>query len=650
MRRGYYLCVVILTMVSTTFAERTISSADYRDRLEGMWVGQMLGNYAGRQVEGKTTVYYEGPNPVNKPITEYQVQWNTILQGQYYADYDNNDEDEYAQLLGNPNQWKGDDDTCLEFLYAHALRNQSSLDVTARTNLWKDNIHSEGKGLYIANKQAWFQINDHGKTADDSGSVQYNMHAGWAIDSQITTESLGAISVGMRQQAADLAANFGGITNEGYSLHAAQFYAAMYADAPFASNVATLVNNGLAVVPRGSWTREIVEEVQGMYQVDVLKPDWQDKDERDQYWLARRDEIIDFAHEKILGTPSWVESAANTGLTTLAILYGQGNFVDTVEYGVRGGKDSDCNPATAGGLIGMMKGQSGILADVTTAGYGDSVNLPQYYDDGDTIINIEGETPTLGWSMTEVVNILHTAGLQQIADAPGGVIPDAGTEGDAPNPGDVSDPTTGPAGLIGSILALGGTVDVTVWRNEQLINNNPDYYRTDQGRLIDGVTNLTNNGVLPFDTYVSGAESQSDEYRFEFDREVFFSKLVLYEGDIRYSNVNGDPYAYEPRGGYFDEDEILVVEVFQDGQWVEVTNLALSEALENLKYFQTIELTFDWIEGEAIRVRGTPGGVYAYTSFTEIEVYGAVPEPASAILCAIGGILATPRRRSSQRR
>ena len=148
MRARLYILsiVVVLVFCNSALAERHILADAYRDKLEGMWLGQLLGNYAGRQVEGLTTVLYEGPDPVNKPITDYQVQWGTILTGQYYTKQGN--------LAGNSSKWLGDDDTCLEFLYAYSLQSKTSLSVAERTTLWTDNISSSG--LYIANKQAWY--------------------------------------------------------------------------------------------------------------------------------------------------------------------------------------------------------------------------------------------------------------------------------------------------------------------------------------------------------------------------------------------------------------------------------------------------------------------------------------------------------------
>lgn len=626
------LCVLGLAfcLPSQARAQRTVNADDYRGRLEGMWVGQMLGNYAGRQVEGRSSFLYEGSTTYQtaQPIYNYSVQWDALRQGHYYQKNSSN--------LVSPSRWSGDDDTCLEFLYAHALSSDPAPDTTA---LWRDHVSSSG--LYIANKQAWLQINTYGKSADQAGSVRHNMHAGWAIDSQITTESLGAIAVGMRAKAAQLAGDFGGITNEGYSLHAAQFYAAMYAQAPFESNVETLVTKGLEVVPEGSWTREIITEAKTLYEADVA-------DGSADNWLASRDAILNLTRKD----PGlvWVESGANTGLTTLAILYGQGNFMETVEYGVRGGKDSDCNPATAGGLVGMIKGIDGIEAELTEAGH--SPALPTEYDDSSTTVGLEKSA----WTLDEVVGLLQGATEKQILAAGGSVengvysLPDAGTGWDLPAPEAIVSPA-GPRGVVGQVLQEGGSVDVVVKRNGQALTDGQGD-RSSFGSLIDGVVDLRYNGQLAF--WTSGrtefpdrpslpeGETPTDAYELHFDQEILFTSVVFGEGDVLWSNINGDPSTSPLRGGYFED---LTIEILQDDEWVEVEGLALSESLDPLLYYQSIDLSFAPMEGMAIRLVGTAGGTEFFTSATEIEVFGVVPEPATASLLGLGALALLRRRR-----
>lgn len=602
------------TMVDTgpAPAQRTLSADSFRDRLKGMWLGQLIGNYAGRQVEGLETVYWEGPIAVNKSITTYQVQWNSILQGRYY--------DSSGLLCGDPNRWLGDDDTCLEYLYAYALQDQATLTAADRTDLWRMNISPAV--LYFANYEAWWLINSLGRTAAESGLVRNNARAGWTIDAQITTESLGAVAVGLRQCAAALAGDLGGITNEGFPVHAAQFYAAMYAEAPFAASVDTLVDRGLEVVPTASWARAIIEKARALYQADLADNGLLDG------WLASRNAILAFAHQR--GRYRiFVESASNLGLTTLAVLYGQGDFKATVEYGVRGGQDSDCNPATAGGLIGMMKGFGGISANLGAAGLSVSA-LPQIYDDADIVQGL----PKTAWTIAEVVDVFQRAGETQIL-AGGGTItgagadrlyllPTAGTWGDAVITGDVSDPG-GPAGLVREVQSAGGTVSVVVKRNGAILADNPGADWADQGRLIDGVWDLRSNGVLAFETYDGTTAARTDAYEVCFDRDVTISSLVLHEGTI-------GPYwwgsasslfnpASPPYGGFFTS---LNVEVLVGGSWVSVSGLALSEPLDPAAYFQSISLTFSPLTGRAVRISGPAGGSKPYTSLTEIEVLGSI--------------------------
>lgn len=42
------------------------------------------------------------------------------------------------------------------------------------------------------------------------------------------------------------------------------------------------------------------------------------------------------------------------------MLYGNGDFTKTMEISTRAGQDSDCNPSSAGGILGVMLGYSQI--------------------------------------------------------------------------------------------------------------------------------------------------------------------------------------------------------------------------------------------------------------------------------------------------
>ena len=120
----------------------------------------------------------------------------------------------------------------------------------------------------------------------------------------------------MRQRAAALAGRFGSVSNSGYSLHAAQFYAAMYSAAAFETDVETLVANGLDVVPTTSRTHDVIQDVIDWYEADagdgVL--DWRGTQELLFDHYGANSALSNYRYRY------WIESTANVGATTLALL------------------------------------------------------------------------------------------------------------------------------------------------------------------------------------------------------------------------------------------------------------------------------------------------------------------------------------------
>ncbi len=569
--RLYISMVVILTLCNAVLADRDILADTYLDKLQGMWLGEILGNYAGRPYEGDCV----------KGGLTVAIDWDS----------------ENSFIHTNP--WHGDDDTVFEYMYMNLLKSNTNPSNADIQTAWE--THVPLQSFYIANRQARWLMAD-GVNVPQTGSINKNMHW-YAIDSQITTEALGAAVPGLRQRAADLAGQFGSVTNNDYPVHAAQYYSAMYAAAAFDSDVETLVAKGLEVVPVTSRTHQVIEDVVGWY-VD-------DKADSSLDWRATHEKIWD----KYCGADSkgryryWIESTINTGLTTMAVLYGQGDFKETVEIGVLGGFDCDCNPATAGGLIGLVEGYSNLPTDLTSA-TSDNYHV-------DTLINITKDT-----TISQVAADWQTVAEAQILAAGGSIegsganrtyhLPDA----DNIDPLTEKPDPTGPKGLVGQVLAAGGTVTVSA----SIERHNPNRDRENLDAIIDGITDVSYNGHLPYmtDDGEIPQPAGGDYYQLNFDRDVTFGAVFFYEGDIKWNNCNADPKVREPRGGYFLD---FIVEVGNEGVFTEVANLRSSEALDNFEYFQIIELTFDQIVGDAIRIRGDAGGTCEFTSIVELEAY-----------------------------
>ena len=59
-------------------------------------------------------------------------------------------------------------------------------------------------------------------------------------------------------------------------------------------------------------------------------------------------------------------------------------------------------------------------------------------------------------------------------------------------------------------------------------------------------------------------------------------------------------------------------------EWVDVEGLTVSPEYsfdEKVAPFTTYTLTFDEIDGDGIRIVGTPGGTWTYTGISELAVY-----------------------------
>jgi hypothetical protein len=168
---------------SSARADRAISAFEVFDRVRGMWLGQLIGNAAGRASEG----LYSSSSPNSAEAVDWQIK----------------------------QAWDADDDTDIEYIVFHT-RFVHGFDYTAFELADEWTTHLAADGIYVANKQAWRLMLD-GHTPPETGSRTYNQHW-YSIDSQICTEVLGAVSPGLPQAAIDLAGKFGRITNDGFAV------------------------------------------------------------------------------------------------------------------------------------------------------------------------------------------------------------------------------------------------------------------------------------------------------------------------------------------------------------------------------------------------------------------------------------------------
>ncbi len=109
-----------------------------------------------------------------------------------------------------------------------------------------------------------------------------------------------------------------------------------------------------------------------------------------------------------------------------------------------------------------------------------------------------------------------------------------------------------------------------------------------------------------------GANGASEDWvGYTFSTPYTFNKVAFQEGMHFFD------------GGWFTT---LTVQVRQNGQWVNVSNLSITPAYagnDGVSY-ETYTLTFTAIQGDGIRLYGTPGGSAAFISVGELGVFALV--------------------------
>lgn len=205
--------------------------------------------------------------------------------------------------------------------------------------------------LWHANQAGRYNV-QNGLTPEKAGHWLNNPHAD-DIDFQIEADFAGLMSPGMPSIATDISERIGAMVSSGDGLYGGIYVANMYSLAFVSNDVSAIVKNALNAVPKESNFSKVIE--------DVLK--WHKKypDDWKKTWY-----LLQHKWSEEVGCPSMVyhplniDAKINAAYVVMGLLYGNGDFTKTAEIATRTGQDSDCNPATALGILGTMSGYSSI--------------------------------------------------------------------------------------------------------------------------------------------------------------------------------------------------------------------------------------------------------------------------------------------------
>jgi hypothetical protein len=182
----------------------------------------------------------------------------------------------------------------------------------------------------------------------ESGHWRHNAHAD-DIDFQIEADYAGIMAPGMVNAATHYTDEIGHIMNYGDGWYGGVYVAAMYALAFVSDDIPFIVSEALKAVPQESRYYKCIN--------DVIRWWKQYPDDWHLTWaLANEHYGYDVGCPSQFSSSFNIDAVINSAYIVIGLLYGNGDFYRTIDISTRCGHDSDCNPASAGGVLGTILG------------------------------------------------------------------------------------------------------------------------------------------------------------------------------------------------------------------------------------------------------------------------------------------------------
>jgi hypothetical protein len=311
--------------VHTGNAGLKISKEVLKDKIRGGWAGQTIGVTFGGPYEFK----YNGTFIQDyQPLTWYDGYLKKVM-------------------TETPGLY---DDIYMDLTFVDILE---KVGIDAPVDSFANAFARAGYDLWFANQAARYNILN-GIKAPASGEPLHSLQAD-AIDYQIEADYSGLMNPGMPNSASLLNDKIGHIMNYGDGWYGGVFVGAMYSVAFTSSDVNFVVNEALKTIPQQSEFYQCVS--------DVIK--WHKqypKDWRSTWFELQKKWSSDMVCPQGVFTPFNIDAKINSAYVVMGLLYGNGDYTATLDIATRAGQDADCNPSTAGGVLGTILGYNNIPA------------------------------------------------------------------------------------------------------------------------------------------------------------------------------------------------------------------------------------------------------------------------------------------------
>lgn len=327
MKKITILLALALTAATALDAKKlpkqvTIADEQLMDKIRGAWAGQIIGCTYGGPTEFKYAT------TINDKI---DIKWNQNSIQWYY---------DHAPGLY--------DDVYMDLTFVDVF-DKEGLDAPVES--FAKAFANAGYPLWHANQAARYNILQ-GVMPPKSGYWECNPHAD-DIDFQIEADYAGIMAPGMPNAASHYTDEIGHMMNYGDGWYGGVYVASMYALAFVSDDMEFVVSEALKSVPAQSKYYKCM--------ADIIKWHKQYPEAWELTWA-----LVNKHYGFDVGCPDGaynafnIDAVLNSAYIVIGLLYGEKDFYKTIDISTRCGADSDCNPASSGGILGAMLGYDAI--------------------------------------------------------------------------------------------------------------------------------------------------------------------------------------------------------------------------------------------------------------------------------------------------
>lgn len=347
-----------------------ISRRQYKNKLQGFWLGQCIANWTGLVTEMdkignigdiKTGGFYT------------REDWGKADQPSIWGEGIPSELSPIIDFVFENKEgiWGADDDTDIEYMYQHLLYTNRTSILTGEQirDGWLRHIKQEEENyLWVANQKALDMMvagfippatSDPQLTTDSTYDNYYEM-----IDAQLTTEIFGLYAPARPDIALKMAELPITTTARFNAQWISEFYVIMYSLASSADpelsikdQTSWMATEARKHLPNDSYSASMYDFVKNRYDANIP---WEQT--RDELYIKYQIEQSDGYNitSKNIYCNGCFAAGINFGASIISLLYGEGDLKETIKMGALMGWDSDNPTATWGGLLGFMIGKDGV--------------------------------------------------------------------------------------------------------------------------------------------------------------------------------------------------------------------------------------------------------------------------------------------------